>query len=131
MGRPSDVRYLKSHEWGRLEGGTVAVGISDYAVEQLNKEIVFVELPPKGRKVAQGESFGVIESVKAASDLYAPVSGTVADVNTAVVDNPALVADEPYGSGWLIRIEPSDPSEFDTLLTPEQYEEVIASEDAH
>ncbi len=131
MGRPSDVRYLKSHEWGREEGGTVAVGISDFAVEQLNKEIVYVELPQKGRKVKQGETFGVIESVKAASDLYAPVSGTVTDVNSAVVDDPAKVADEPYGGGWLIKIEASDLAELESLLSPEAYDELAASEDAH
>lgn len=131
MGRPSDVRYLKSHEWARQDGEKITVGVSDYAVEQMNKEIVFVELPAKGKQVKAGESFGVIESVKAASDLYAPVSGTVAEVNDAAVDDPALVASEPYGGGWLIRIDPSDSGEWEGLLTSEQYEEVVASEESH
>ncbi len=130
MARPDDVRYLPSHEWCRKDGDTVSVGISDFAVDALNKEIVYVELPDVGRKVQKGKSFGVIESVKAASDLYAPVSGEVVAANDEVVNNPALVADEPYGQGWMIKIKPSDDAEYETLLTPEQYDQK-AAEEAH
>lgn len=128
MSRPSDVWYLKSHEWGRREGENIAVGISDYAVEALNKEIVFVELPSPGRKLKAGESFGVIESVKAASDLYSPVSGTVAEVNNDVVDDPNKVSEEPYGGGWMIKIQPDDPAELEKLISPEDYEKQVAEE---
>lgn len=131
MGKPSDVRYLKSHEWARLEGDQVTVGISEFAVEQMNREIVYLELPEKGRKVRKGESFGVVESVKAVSELYAPVSGTITDVNTAVVDDPGFVQTEPYERGWLIRIEPSESGDYNSLLSPQEYEEVIASEESH
>ncbi len=128
MSRPTNVRYLKSHEWARLEDGTVAVGISDFAVDQLNKEIVFVELPSPGRKVKAGDSFGCIESVKAASDLYAPVSGTVSAVNDDVVADPNKVSEEPYGSGWMIKITPDDPADMDKLVAPDDYEKQVAEE---
>lgn len=128
MSRPTNVRYLKSHEWARLEDGTVAVGISDFAVEQLNKEIVFVELPAPGRKLKAGDSFGVIESVKAASDLYAPISGTVAAVNDDVVADPNMVSEEPFGSGWMIKITPDDPSDMEKLVAPDDYEKQVAEE---
>lgn len=128
MSRPSDVWYLKSHEWARREGENIAVGISDYAVEALNKEIVFVELPSPGRKLKAGESFGVIESVKAASDLYSPVSGTVAEVNNDVVDDPNKVSEEPYGGGWMIKIQPDDPAELEKLISPKDYEKQVAEE---
>jgi glycine cleavage system H protein len=128
MSRPTDVRYLKSHEWARLADGTVTVGISDFAVEALNKEIVFVELPSAGRKLKEGDSFGVIESVKAASDLYAPVAGTVTDVNNDVVDDPNKVSEDPYGSGWMIRIAPDNPADVEKLLSPADYEKQVAEE---
>ncbi len=128
MSRPTNVRYLKSHEWARLEDGTVAVGISDFAVDQLNKEIVFVELPSPGRKVKAGDSFGCIESVKAASDLYAPISGTVSAVNDDVVADPNKVSEEPYGSGWMIKITPDDPADMDKLVAPDDYEKQVAEE---
>ncbi len=128
MSRPTNVRYLKSHEWARLEDGSVAVGISDFAVDQLNKEIVYVELPPSGRKLKAGDSFGVIESVKAASDMYVPISGTVTAVNDDVVADPNQVSEEPYGSGWMIKITPDDPADMDKLLSPDDYEKQVAEE---
>ncbi len=131
MGRPSEVRYLKSHEWAREEGELVAVGISDFAVEQMNRELVYLELPEVGRKLKKGESFGVVESVKAVSELYAPVGGTVAAVNDGVVADPGPVQTEPYEGGWLIKITPSDAGEFGSLLSSEQYEELIANEEHH
>jgi len=130
MAKPSNVKFMKSHEWARLEDGAVTVGISDFAVDALNKEIVYVELPQSGRKVKQGDSFGVIESVKAASDLYAPVTGTVTAVNDAVVADPNIVSEEPYGKGWMIKITPDNAAELDSLLTPADYEKQVA-EEAH
>lgn len=128
MSRPSNVRYLKSHEWARLEDGTVTVGISDFAVDALNKEIVYVELPQVGRTLKEGESFGVIESVKAASDLYAPVAGTVTAVNDAVVNDPNAVNEAPYEGGWMIKIQPESADAVNSLLSPEDYEKLVAEE---
>ncbi len=120
-------RYLKSHEWARQEEDEIIVGISDHAQEQLG-DIVYVELPEVGDEVAQGEAFGSVESVKAASDIYAPVSGVVTAVNEELEDAPELVNQDPYGKGWMIKIEPSDPEEWDALLTPEAYEKVVEEE---
>ena len=112
---PADVRYTAEHEWARLEDGLVTVGITGYATEQLG-DVVFVELPAVGRRVEQGKGFGVVEAVKTVSDLYAPVAGEVAAVNGALADNPALVNQEPYGQGWMIRIRPDDPSHVNGLM---------------
>lgn len=130
MSRPDNVRYLKSHEWARLDGDVVTVGISDFAVEQLNHEIVYVELPEVGKQLAAGDTYGVIESVKAASDLYAPVAGIVAEINEAVVNDPNKVSEGPYSDGWMIKIKPDNASELDSLLSPEDYEKQVA-EDSH
>lgn len=130
MSRPSNLRYMKSHEWARLDDGTVTVGISDFAVDQLNREIVFVELPEVGKKLQDGDSFGVIESVKAASDLYIPVAGTVTAVNDDVVSDPNKVSEDPFGDGWMIKITPDDVGELDSLLSPEDYEKQV-SEESH
>ena len=130
MSRPADVKYLKSHEWARRDANLVSVGISDFAVDQLNREIVFIELPEKGRKLCQNDSFGVIESVKAASDLYAPVSGEVVEVNESLNDDPAAISEDPFGKGWMIKILPDSPAEFDALVSPIDYEKQVA-EEAH
>jgi glycine cleavage system H protein len=130
MAIPTDVKFLKSHEWARKEGDVVTVGISDFAVDALNKEIVFVELPEAGRKVMQGQPFGVIESVKAASDLYAPVTGTVTEVNDPVVADPSQLSEDPYGNGWMVKIKADSIADFDGLLSPQDYEKVCA-EEAH
>ena len=122
--------FTEDHEWIDVDGDVATIGITDYAQGQLG-DIVFVEIPSEGTELAKGKEAAVVESVKAASDVYAPVSGTVVEVNDAAVDNPALVADEPYTGGWLIRVEPSNPGDWDALLTPEQYEEVIASDGEH
>jgi glycine cleavage system H protein len=122
---PDDGRYLESHEWALEEGGTVRVGITDFAQDELG-DVVFVELPSEGDTVTQEEAFGVVESIKAVSDLYAPVSGTVSAVNEAVADQPELVNDDPYGEGWMIEIDVDDASELDALLSPEEYEAQIA-----
>ena len=129
MGFPDDVRYTDQHEWARLEKGVVTVGITSYATEQLG-DVVFVELPEGGRKVEAGKPFGVVEAVKTVSDLYAPVSGEVVEVNAALADNPALVNQEPFGEGWMIRIKPSDPKPLDALLSNVDYEKLVEEQHA-
>lgn len=121
---PTDRRYTKEHEWVKLEGGLALVGITDYAQEQLG-DIVYVELPTVGSLVEQHKPFGVIESVKTASDLFAPVSGEVVEINQTVVDEPQKVNESPLGEGWLIKIRPDDPKQVETLLTAEEYEEQV------
>jgi glycine cleavage system H protein len=114
------LRYTKSHEWVRLAGDTATVGITDHAQHELT-DIVFVELPAVGRKVKAGEACAVVESVKTASDIYAPVSGEVVAVNQAAVDDPALVNREPFGGGWFFQLKLTNPSEAEALLSPEAY----------
>lgn len=117
---PSDLKYAKSHEWVRLSGDVATIGITDHAQHELT-DVVFVELPPVGRKVKAGEACAVVESVKTASDIYAPVSGEVVAVNQKVVDSPALVNDQPYGDGWFFQVRVSDPNEASALLSPADY----------
>ena len=121
---PRDCKYSKEHEWVRLEGGLATFGITDYAQDQLG-DIVYVELPPLGEILTQFKPFGVVESVKAASDLCAPLSGQVLEVNEELSDHPEFVNEDPYGKGWMIRIEPSESSEPDNLLSAEEYEEYL------
>ena len=126
MNRPR--RYAKSHEWARLEDdGTVTVGISAYAVEALT-DLVFMQLPEVGASVTAGESFGEIESVKAVSDLYAPVSGEVVAVNTELPGKLETLGDDPYGSGWVIKIKPADVGQLETLLDQAAYDALVGSE---
>ena len=118
---PSDLRYAASHEWARLEAdGSVTVGISDHAQEALG-DVVYVELPELGRQLGAGQEAGVVESVKAASDIYAPVSGEVVAINEALADSPELVNSDPYGS-WFFRLQPSDKAELDKLLDAAGYQ---------
>ena len=117
---PDDRRYLESHEWARLDNGTARVGISSFAQDELG-DIVFVELPAVGDDINQDEAFGVIESIKAVSDLYAPVSGTVTAVNDDLESAPELVNDDPYEAGWMLEIEVADEDELDDLLSAEEY----------
>lgn len=126
---PEDLRYTKEHEWARLENGRVRVGITQFAADRLS-DVVFIELPAVGAIVKSMEPFGVIESVKAASDLYAPVSGTVVDVNRTLVDAPELVNSDPYDQGWMILIQPQDLSELDRLLAADQYFKLIGESGA-
>lgn len=121
---PSDLKYAKSHEWVRVSGDTATVGISDHAQHELT-DIVFVELPAVGRKVKAGEACAVVESVKTASDIYSPVSGEITEVNSAVVDNPALVNTAPDSDGWLYKIKLADAAEVNTLLSPDAYKKQI------
>jgi glycine cleavage system H protein len=123
---PQDCRYTKEHEWVRVEGDTATVGITEYAQGELG-DVVFVELPEVGRKLTQGQTFGVVESVKAASDLYAPVSGEVIEVNGALGDAPDLVNKEPFTGGWMMKIRPSDAAELNKLLDAAGYEAHLSS----
>ena len=121
---PSDLRYAKTHEWVRVAGEYAIVGITDHAQHELT-DVVFVELPQKARALKAGESCAVVESVKTASDIYSPVSGEVAEINDAVVANPALVNTDPYGDGWFFKLKITDPQEAQSLLTAEEYEKQV------
>jgi len=117
---PDDLRYSKEHEWVRVDGETATMGITAFAQEQLG-DVVFVELPEKGATVRQHGSLGVVESVKAASDVYAPVSGEVLERNVKVMESPELVNSSPYGDGWMVRLRIADRAELGRLLTPADY----------
>ena len=116
-----DRRYLPTHEWVKLEGDEAVVGISDYAQAELS-DVVYVELPEVGEAFAQGETFGVVESVKAASDVYMPMAGEILAINEALEDSPQLVNEDPFGQGWFVRFRPSKPEEYKSLLDAEAYE---------
>ncbi|QPA30575.1 glycine cleavage system protein GcvH [Thermaerobacillus caldiproteolyticus] len=124
MNTPKELRYSEEHEWVRVEGDKVRIGITDFAQSELG-DIVFVELPEVGAEITANEPFGSVESVKTVSELYAPVSGKVVEVNEALNDNPEFVNESPYEKAWMIVVEPSDLSEVDNLLTAEQYEAMI------
>lgn len=124
---PSELKYASSHEWARLEGDVVVVGITDHAQEALG-DLVFVELPEVGDTVAAGDEAGVVESVKAASDIYAPVSGEVIEINSALEDAPELINSDPYGEGWMYKIRVSSVEELDELLSAEEYDAQVAAE---
>jgi glycine cleavage system H protein len=121
---PRDLQYTKSHEWVRREEGTATVGITDHAQDELG-DVVFVELPEKGTSFSAGDSFGTVESVKAVSDLYAPVGGEVVEVNETLNDSPELINEEPYGGGWMIRLRISEDGD---LLSAEEYEKLVEEE---
>lgn len=118
---PSDLKYTREHEWVRVEGDEAIVGITEFAQDQLG-DIVYVELPRVGARVEQNKQFGVVESVKTASDLYAPLSGEVIAINEMLVDTPESVNDAPYQDGWMIRVRPSNTAELAELLTADEYE---------
>ncbi|HEU4368937.1 MAG TPA: glycine cleavage system protein GcvH [Methylomirabilota bacterium] len=122
---PADLRYTREHEWAKQEAGRVRVGITAFAQEQLG-DVVFVELPKTGARVRAHQTFGVVESVKAVSDLFAPMSGEVVETNAELGQKPETVNQDPYGKGWMIVVTPADPKEWDQLLTAAQYEEFIA-----
>jgi glycine cleavage system H protein len=124
---PANLRYTKEHEWARQEGNRVVVGITDYAQKELG-DVVFVELPEVGATVAAMDTFGVVESVKAVSDLYAPVSGTVVDANIVLEDQPELVNASPYGQGWMAVVEAAHVEELQQLLTAAEYQVYVAQE---
>lgn len=117
---PSNLLYTEEHEWVRVEGKKARVGITDYAQDQLG-DVVYVELPEPGTRIEKGKPFGVVESVKSVSDLYAPVTGTVLRVNESLVDEPEKVNQSPYDEGWMLEVELEDPEELEDLLSPQAY----------
>lgn len=126
---PTECKFAATHEWARLEeDGTVTIGISDHAQNALG-DVVYVELPEEGQQISSGEEAGVVESVKAASDIYGPVTGTVISVNSALEDEPEKVNQDPYGEGWFFKLEPNDVGELEDLLDSEGYQEVCENED--
>lgn len=125
---PADLKYTTSHEWVRIKGDIATVGITEFATHQLS-ELTFVELPEKDDEVTASDEVAVVESVKAASDVYSPVSGKIVAVNTAVVDNPEIINGDPYGDGWLFRVQMSNKSEMDDLWNADQYDEQLPEEE--
>lgn len=121
-------RYAKTHEWVRMEGDVAVIGVSDYA-QHLLSDVVYVELPSEGDTVTAGESLGTVESVKAAEDAYAPLSGEVVEVNTALEANPEWVNEDPYGKAWLIKIKPDDPAQLQALMDAAAYAQYVAEEE--
>ncbi|MBN1993668.1 MAG: glycine cleavage system protein GcvH [Anaerolineae bacterium] len=121
-------KYQDTHEWARREGDLIVVGITDFAQESLS-DVVFVELPEVGAVLEKGEIFGVVESVKAASDLYIPMSGEIVETNVTLEDEPELVNSDPFGEGWMIKLQPSDPKQWDDLLSGDEYEQVAQAEE--
>lgn len=130
MSTPEDNRYAKSHEYVHIEGNIGTIGITDYAQKELG-DVVFVELPQVGSELEAGDELGSIESVKAVSELFVPVSGEIVEVNEALADNPALVNTDPFGDGWMVKIKISDATEADELMSAEEYEEYIEKESGH
>jgi glycine cleavage system H protein len=121
---PTDLQYTENHEWIRLEGDVGTIGITDYAQGELT-DIVFVELPDVGDTFSQGDSFGTIEAIKAVSDLFCPLDGTIVEINEELSEHPEWVNDDAYGEGWMIKIQLTDPSQTADLLSPDAYEEII------
>ena len=124
MSTPKELRYTEEHEWAKLEDGKIKIGITHFAQSELG-DIVFVELPQVGDEIKTNEPFGSVESVKTVSELYAPISGKVVEVNSELEDSPEFVNESPYEKAWMIVVEPTDADEYNTLLTAEQYEELI------
>ena len=125
---PENLKYTKEHEWVRLDGDVAVVGITSYAQEQLG-DVVYVDLPAKGTSLKQMETFGAVDSVKTASDLYSPLSGEVIDINETLKASPELVNTEPYGAGWMLKVKPSDTKELDSLLDAAGYEQYLSTLD--
>ncbi|MEO8380791.1 MAG: glycine cleavage system protein GcvH [Acidobacteriota bacterium] len=130
MATPEDNHYAKSHEYVHLEGDIATIGITEYAQKELG-DVVFVELPQVGSVLEAADELGSIESVKAVSELFSPMTGEVVEINEALADNPALINTDPYGDGWMIRMRVSDATEVDELMTAEEYDEYIEKESGH
>ncbi len=124
MNFPNDLKYTKEHEWIRVEGDTIVIGITDYAQSELG-DIVYVEIPVVGEQLSQGDTLGTIEAVKTVADIYMPVDGEVLEVNPELEDAPELINSDPYGKGWIVKAKISDPAQLDGLLTADQYKEMI------
>lgn len=127
MDNPENLKYTKEHEWLNIDGSIITIGITDYAQDSLG-DIVFVELPEEGAEVAKGDSFGVVESVKAVSDLYSPVTGKVVEVNDDIMEAPEVINDDPYGDAWMIKIEVTDNNDLDETLDSAEYGEFVEEE---
>lgn len=127
MEYPEGLKYSKEHEWVLVEGKTATIGITEFAQEELG-DIVYVELPEVGEKIVKDDPFGAVESVKAVSDVYAPVSGAVLEINDLLPDNPETINDDPYGDGWMIRVEMNDPDDLKDLMNAEEYAEYVAQQ---
>ncbi len=127
---PKDLKYSKDHDWARVEGNVVTLGITDHAQESLG-DVVFVELPAVGATVSAGQSYGTVESVKAVSDIVAAVSGSVIAVNEAILDAPDTLNQDPYGQGWLVRVEATDRSAMEAMMNAEEYDAYLAAEGDH
>lgn len=124
MNIPGDLRYTKEHEWVRVDGDTAVIGITDYAQGELG-DVVFVELPETGDAVKQDDAFGTIEAVKAVSELFSPIDGTVEDINGLIEEDAGVVNRDPYGDGWMIKVKVGDASQLDSLLNADQYKEMV------
>ncbi len=124
MNIPEGLKYTKDHEWVKVEGNIGTVGVTDYAQGELG-DIIYLDVTTVGNDVAMGDAFGTIEAVKTVSDMYAPVSGKITEFNSAVNDNPAIVNQDPYGAGWMVKIEISNMGDLDSLLSPEEYKNLI------
>lgn len=127
MDNPENLKYTKEHEWLNIDGSIITIGITDYAQDSLG-DIVFVELPKEGVEVAKGETFGVVESVKAVSDLYSPVTGKVVEVNDDIMEAPEVINDDPYGDAWMIKVEVTDSNDLDETLDSAEYGEFVEEE---
>lgn len=127
MDFPKDLKYTKEHEWVKVEGNIATVGITDYAQDSLG-DVVYVELPQEGANVTKNEPFGVVESVKAVSDLYSPISGSVTEVNDAIIDSPEAINEDPYGDAWMIKVEIGGPDDLGDLMSSEEYKKYIEEE---
>ncbi|BDG06143.1 glycine cleavage system protein GcvH [Anaeromyxobacter oryzae] len=128
MDFPDELRYTREHEWAKKKGGNIVVGITDFAQDQLG-DVVFVELPDVGDPVKKGESFGVVESTKAVSELFAPISGKVVEVNDPLSDAPETINEDPYEEGWMIVIEPADPKELEALMDAKTYKAFVEEQE--
>ena len=124
---PAELKYMESHEWAKCEGDVITVGVSDYAQQEI-QDVVYVEFPEIGQKLEQKKELGVIESVKAAFDIYAPASGEVIEINRELQDSPECINEDPYGAGWIIKIQLSNPSDLDNLLSVDEYRAKLEAE---
>ena len=124
---PDELKYTSDHEWALVDGDLLVIGITDYAQDSLG-EIVYIELPSEGDEITKGDPFGAVESTKAVSDLYAPVSGDVVEVNDTLLDTPETINGDPYGEGWMIKVRPYDPKELKDLMDYEEYSEYVEKE---
>ncbi len=127
MNHPNELKYTKEHEWIKIEGDLAVIGITDYAQDSLG-DVVYLELPEEGDSITRDEGFGVVESVKAVSDLYAPLSGAVSEINDSLVESPEIINDDPYGEAWMLKVDVENTSELDELLSAEEYEQYIEEE---